>query len=65
VGDEERGWPLSRPVREAQAGYRGLGNHVRIVETGKLDEPGAVAHSPSEIGGCVATARLATGTPAV
>src|ERR1700716_3164230 len=32
VGDQERGWPLSRRVRQAQAGYHGLGNQMRILE---------------------------------
>ena len=51
VGDQERGWPLSRLVCQAQADNHRLWNQVRIFETGEVDEPDAVAHGPAEIRG--------------
>src|SRR5205807_2702888 len=55
-----RGRPLSRLVRQAQAGNHRLWYQMRILETGEVDEPGAVVHCPSEIrGGTYGEAGLA------
>jgi hypothetical protein len=50
VGDKERGWPLSRLIHQAQAGNDGLGNQMGIFESGKIDEPHAMAYGPSKVG---------------
>src|SRR3979490_1120493 len=51
MGDQERGGPLSRLVRQAQGTNDRLRNQVRIFETGEVDEPSAVVHGPPEIRG--------------
>ena len=51
MGDQERGRPLSRLVRQAHAGNYRLRNQMRIFLTGEVDEPSAVVHCPSEIRG--------------